>query len=200
VQLEAGPIGDVMAVVRRRLDPWLGKPQWKQGRGRVAFYYRFTTEIEQVEWKRLKVEVNSREHFSVLGLVHGRFEVASPCCTGTAEITTYELDELLGTKLRALYQRKKGRDLFDLWIAAGRLNIDAEKPARCLLRYVENEGLRITRAELEANLEGKLDEAVFRRDIEPLAALSTRRPVSSGGRPSSRGRSDSVSSRGARGA
>jgi predicted nucleotidyltransferase component of viral defense system len=28
---------------------------------------------------------------------------------------TYELDELMATKLRALYQRRKDRDLFDLW-------------------------------------------------------------------------------------
>jgi len=27
------------------------------------------------------------------------------------------LEELLGTKLRALYQRRKGRDLFDLAVA-----------------------------------------------------------------------------------
>lgn len=34
--------------------------------------------------------------------------------SGRSELTTYALEELLGTKLRALYQRKKGRDLFDL--------------------------------------------------------------------------------------
>ena len=28
---------------------------------------------------------------------------------------TYEIDELIATKLRALYQRGKGRNLFDLW-------------------------------------------------------------------------------------
>ena len=35
--------------------------------------------------------------------------------TGSAELTTYHFEELLGTKLRALYQRKKGRDLYDLY-------------------------------------------------------------------------------------
>ena len=33
--------------------------------------------------------------------------------SGRCELTTYALEELLGTKLRALYQRAKGRDLFD---------------------------------------------------------------------------------------
>lgn len=173
VQVEAGPIGDVMDAVHLRLDPWLGKPQWKQGRGRVTFYYRFTTEIEPVQQKRLKVEINSREHFSVLGLVQRPFEVASRWWSGAAEVTTYELDELLGTKLRALYQRKKGRDLFDLWAVARRLTIDTEKLARCFLRYIDNDGLRVTRAELEANLQGKLEDAMFQRDIEPLLATGT---------------------------
>ena len=40
--------------------------------------------------------------------------MASRWFTGAAKVLTYDLDELLGTKLRALYQRKKGRDLFDL--------------------------------------------------------------------------------------
>lgn len=32
--------------------------------------------------------------------------------------------ELLGTKLRALYQRKKGRDLFDLWYALRHADVE----------------------------------------------------------------------------
>ena len=44
---------------------------------------------------------------------------------GSAEVGTYTLDELLGTRLRALHQRKKGRDLFDLWHAleTGRVDV-----------------------------------------------------------------------------
>ena len=38
--------------------------------------------------------------------------------TGSADIITYEMDELMATKLRALYQRRKGRDLFDVWYVA----------------------------------------------------------------------------------
>ena len=42
----------------------------------------------------------------------------SPWFTGATDIITYELDELMATKLRALYQRRKGRDLFDIWYVA----------------------------------------------------------------------------------
>jgi predicted nucleotidyltransferase component of viral defense system len=57
---------------------------------------------------KLKVEINSREHFAVHGLTRQRFEVASRWFSGAADMRTYDLDELLATKLRALYQRKKG--------------------------------------------------------------------------------------------
>jgi predicted nucleotidyltransferase component of viral defense system len=75
----------------------------------------------------VKVEINSREHFAVHGFKRVPFSVSSRWFEGQSEISTYELDELLGTKLRALYQRKKGRDLFDL--AAALEHEDAD-PAR----------------------------------------------------------------------
>lgn len=50
----------------------------------------------------------------VLGPRKARFQIDSPWHSGAADVLTYEPEELLGTKLRALYQRKKGRDLFDL--------------------------------------------------------------------------------------
>ncbi len=65
----------------------------------------------------LKIEINTREHFSVLGFDHQHLEVHNPWWAGQTDVTTFAMDELLGTKLRALYQRKKGRDLFDLWLA-----------------------------------------------------------------------------------
>ena len=63
---------------------------------------------------RLKIEINSREHFNVLEIKQMPFEMKSSCFFGKCLIPTYEIEELLGTKMRALYQRRKGRDLFDL--------------------------------------------------------------------------------------
>ena len=173
VQAEAGAIGPIMDAVHRRLDPWLGRPQWKQNRGRVTFYYRFTTEMEPVQQRRLKIEINTREHFSVLGLVRRPFVIASRWWSGQADVATYAIEELLGTKLRALYQRKKGRDLFDLWAAPRSSAVDPRQVINCFLRYVEHDGLSISRAEFEANLQGKLADPVFRRDVEPLLAVGT---------------------------
>ncbi len=172
VQVNAGPIGPVMDAVRARLDLWLGKPQWKQGQGRVTFVYRFESETKPITPLKLKVETNTREHFSVLAPRRARFQVGSPWHSGAADVLTYEPEELLGTKLRALYQRKKGRDLFDLSEALTRIaGLDAEKVVGCFTRYLENDGGRVTRMEFEANLAAKIDDEVFLSDVPPLLAV-----------------------------
>jgi len=56
------------------LDPWLGKPRWKQSEGRVTLNHRFESEDVPPVGLKLKVEINSREHFTVYGLKERRFE------------------------------------------------------------------------------------------------------------------------------
>ncbi len=107
VQTEAAPIDPILDAMREKLDPWLGKPQRKTSGGNVALSYRFESEIEPVRPLRLKIEMNTREHFTVLGLKGHPFAVANPWFNGAAELRTYELDELLGTKLRALPASKE---------------------------------------------------------------------------------------------
>ena len=174
VQTRPGPIGPVMKALRKRLDPWLGKPQWKQGAGRATFFYRFASETAPVTPLRLKVEINTREHVAVLGLSERAFTVESPWFSGSAQVTTYALEELLGTKLRALYQRKKGRDLFDLAVALREHpEADLARIADCFVRYLAHDGLKVSRAQFEANLAGKLEDPAFLGDLAPL--LSSRR-------------------------
>ena len=102
VQRDAGPIGPLINVIRDALDPWLGNPQWKQGKGCFTLYYRFETTFEPVVRMKFKIEINTREHFSVHGFTERDFEIASPWFSGSARLATYQLSELLGTKLRAL--------------------------------------------------------------------------------------------------
>jgi predicted nucleotidyltransferase component of viral defense system len=171
VQVEAEPIGPVMTALHETLDPWLGQPRWKQSEERMTFLYRFNSEIPPVTPLRLKVEVNTREHFSVFGYIPKPFIVDNPWFSGTAELLTYSIEELLATKLRALYQRKQGRDLFDLAIALQRYpQLDAKKTVACFLHYMEHEGAKVSRAEFEANLSEKLTDPLFTEDISPLLA------------------------------
>lgn len=168
VQRDAGPIGSVIDAMRDTLDPWLGNPKWKQGKGRFTLFYRFETSFAPVTNMRLKIEINTREHFSVLGIAKRTFDVDNPWFQGAADLQVYELDELLGTKMRALYQRKKGRDLFDLWIAMQSGQTNSERVVECFQQYMEHDSATVSRAEFEANLAAKLGSNVFLEDIKPL--------------------------------
>lgn len=170
VQIKPGPIGSVLDAMRARLDPWLGPPRRTFKHGRVVLLYRMQSEGPTPLPIRLKIEINSREHFSVFHLVERTHEVRSRWFSGGAVVRTYELEELLGTKLRALYQRKKSRDLFDLWTANRTAEVDPERIVSCFRHYLENDGLRVSRAEFEQNLAAKLGDSTFARDIEPLLA------------------------------
>jgi predicted nucleotidyltransferase component of viral defense system len=169
VQMKSGPIGPVMDAIQEKLNPWLGIPKRKQSEGRVTLIWR--VESEEGLPLRLKVEINSREHFTVLGYKKLHFTMESRWHTGSASISTYGIEELLGTKLRALYQRKKGRDLFDLWHAAVSVDVSPETIVSCFLRYLEHEGHSVSRAEFEMNLFEKLNDRRFLDDMSPL--LST---------------------------
>lgn len=172
VQIEAGPIGPAMNAMRGRISPWLGKPKWKQGHGRVTFVFRFSSETPPVIALRLKVEINTREHFKVLDLRRQEFAVDNGWYSGKSEVLTYAPEELLATKLRALYQRRKGRDLFDLGVAFDQLpDLDPDKVIDCFRKYMDRDGLSVSRAEFEANLAQKLDDKAFGEDVDSLLAL-----------------------------
>jgi predicted nucleotidyltransferase component of viral defense system len=169
VQVTPEPIGETFDAVRAVLDPWLGVPRRIIKEGRVNLVYRFSSEDQPPRPMRLKLEINnSREHFTELGYVDAPFEVRSRWWSGTATITTFALDEMLGTKLRALYQRSKGRDIFDLWYALTQNAAAPERVVACFGRYMREGGHRVSRATFEANLRQKLSDPSFRADITPL--------------------------------
>ena len=168
VQKVAGPIGPILDACRAKLDSWLGKPTRSRAVGNVSLVYRFESEIPPVRPLRLKIEINTREHFSVLGSAHRRVAVDNPWYSGEADVHTFEIDELLATKLRALYQRRKGRDLFDLWLAVTREILQPERVVSCFLKYMKREGHSVSRAQFEENLHHKQSDRVFLDDVTPL--------------------------------
>lgn len=168
VRTRAEPAGPVMEALREIFDPWLGKPQWKQSEGRVTFAYRFDSEDTPPIRLRLKVEINSREHFAVYGLKQVPFAVSSRWFEGKCQICSYELDELLGTKLRALYQRRAGRDLFDLATALANPAVNPDHIVGAFSEYMSRDGHKVTRAQFEKNLARKLHDPEFAADIGPL--------------------------------
>lgn len=170
VQTRAEPAGPMMKALREVLAPWLGTPKWKQTEGRITFLYRYASEGLPPVPMKLKVEMNTREHFAVYGLQRAPFKVESRWFEGACEIQTYELDELLGTKLRALYQRKYTRDLFDLETALIRLPVDPQRIVAAFLEYMTHDGHQMTRAQYEQNLALKIRDPAFLADLSPLLA------------------------------
>lgn len=169
VQTQPGPIGPILDAVQRNLGPWLGKAKRDLSRINGTLTYRFESEIPPITSLRVKIEINTREHFHVLDLVEVPFSVTNPWFSGQARIITYQVEELLGTKLRALYQRKKGRDLFDLNFALSKLpDIDPRLIVECFQAYLKAEGHSIDRLSFEHNLSEKMTSDAFKADLGPL--------------------------------
>jgi predicted nucleotidyltransferase component of viral defense system len=171
VQVHAGPIGPVMHAIQEKLNSWLGTPKRSRSEGRVTLIYRLVSE-EEVPLK-LKIEINTREHFTVEGYQKQPFAVGSRWFNGNCEITTYTLEELLATKLRALYQRRKGRDLFDLWLGLTEAKADAERIVHIFKHYMENEGQTVDGMNYEKNLQEKMIHRGFLTDLNPLLPADT---------------------------
>lgn len=165
VQIKAEAFGPVMDKIRECLS-FLGVPSRKQKEHNNTMIYRLESEGGQK--MKLKIEVNTREHFSVYGYQQLPFEVNSSWFKGNSVLTTFSLDELLSTKLRALYQRKKGRDLFDLWYALTQLQCNPEIIVEGWRKYMQEEGNTVTQKDFNANLEVKLQSDQFVNDMSFL--------------------------------
>jgi predicted nucleotidyltransferase component of viral defense system len=166
VQISAGPINPVLIRIREKLK-FLGlKRSVKQNENNNSIVYRFDSEIPPVISLRLKIEINCREHFNVLGVKEVLFHVENSWFTGTCTIISYELEELLGSKLRALYQRRKGRDLFDLYWAISNNNLDFEKLIHCYHEYMEFVVKQLpTKKMFLLNMDQKIIDPEFTGDI-----------------------------------
>lgn len=173
VQINDEPIGITLSHIRSALDPWLGPAKWSQKERSVKLVYRFDSEEIPTIRMKLKIEINSVEPFSIYGFLNKNYEVSSPWFSGDAEICTYCLDELMSTKFRALFQRSKGRDLFDLWLGIRHFNVDCEKVVEGFKKYNAHHSTVIHRSHFETNLSEKMTNPNFLTDIQPLLAEGT---------------------------
>jgi predicted nucleotidyltransferase component of viral defense system len=115
---------------------------------------------------RIKIETNTREIEPRFGHVHMPHEVNSEWWVGKADLQTFELDELMGTKLRALYQRSKGRELFDLWHALANMELDDARVIDAHYHYIGSNSF--TLPQLVQNLKPKLEDPEFKADLDDL--------------------------------
>lgn len=169
VQISAEPIGSTINKIRKLLS-FLGKPKIKQKDRNTTMIFNFESEIQPVQILKLKVEINCREHFSVFDLKKKAFKVNSLWFNGQCKITSYEFEELLGTKLRALYQRKKGRDLYDLFKALKSTDsLSKEKIIQAFKDYMKHEISGVpSKLSYHKNLEDKMKDLEFLGDTTAL--------------------------------
>ena len=168
VQTAAGPIKPIVLGLQKLIDPWLGQSTTRTRANGFRIYYQFRSESDPDMIKKIKIEINTREHFTVFGIKKMDFSVDSRWYKNTSQINTYSIDELAGSKLRALYQRKKGRDLFDIYRLSKENMINPLKTMEALQTYLQKQGLQVKREQYLNNLKLKLSEPVFRNDVEAL--------------------------------
>ncbi len=169
VRIKAGPGKPLIAAIQEELTPWLGKPRVNLKSASITLIFRFLSEATPPIQLRLKVEANTREHKALLKSVEIPFEMKSRWFSGSASIQTFDIEEILATKLRALYQRRKGRDLLDLYYALDEFpNLSIRRLISTFQHYMKNEGKSISRAEFEENLFNKISDKPFLDDTETL--------------------------------
>ncbi len=169
VQISAEPIKPIFVEIRNRLKFLGTKRVIKQHTHNNTILYRFESETPPVINLRLKIEINTREHFNVLELQEFPFRVESSWFSGSATINTYKLEELLGTKLRALYQRRKGRDLFDLFWALKQNNVNLNQVLECYQKYMNFVVDKVpTQKQFLVNMEEKMQDNEFLSDMRDI--------------------------------
>ena len=144
--------------------------------------FRVTTKISKypkVYWKytaisgipsKIKIEINTFERSPVFGYFHIEHVVDSAYYAGSANVQTFRCEELVATKIRALYQRSKGRDLYDIWLALSQLGVSPEKVLSAFPAYRPEQ---MTMKNCINNLHEKLEDNQFTADITSLIRRDT---------------------------
>ena len=172
VQTQAEPIGQTAHAIGDALA-WLGGCSSERAAHSMHFVFRFTPEAEGGSQLKLKVEINTREHTPFCGLKEYAFAMDNSWHQAKAQILSFEPDELFGTKLRALLQRNKNRDLFDLNQGLHQLGLDCDRVIACLQHYLALEGHSISRANAEERMLKKLNQSLV-EDVAPLLPVGVR--------------------------
>ncbi len=163
VRRTAGGVGDVLDALREGADAvGFDRVQTTIGRHPKA---RFDSTFVGGGRMRIKVELNTFERSPARPIVTRELAIDSPWFEGQAAVPTFAIEELIATKIRALFQRKKGRDLFDVWLAVEEAGVPPVEIAASFDPY-RPEGWTADRA--LANLEAKLDDRNFTTDLAPL--------------------------------
>lgn len=116
----------------------------------------------------VKFEVNCNDAPPLFELVRIPMELDTRWWSGAADVLTFDASELLGSKFRALAQRRKGRDLSDLWLARRELPITDTSLATAADHYLNHD--QIAPSQLRARLAEHERDPEFTSDLDVLTA------------------------------
>jgi len=132
--------------------------------------YSVPSVIEAGRRLDIVVEVNVTERTPHLRIVQIPFAFSFRDELVRTHLNGYDIHEMLGTKMRALFQRKRGRDLFDLYWALTLANPPVHPAAiiESFQYYLRQEGSGAGRAEFVGILDSHLADRGFCSDMKPL--------------------------------
>lgn len=161
-RLETGAGGKIIDGVRDSLDAMLGKPFKVNSTERsIKIIYKYNS--VDGNSRRLKVEMNVRETLPEKELQVIPYRVESNYFQGSTKILAFNTEEMIGTKIRALYQRSKGRDLFDLF-EVGKTKVDWDN----IVSSFKKLNIGANQKDFISNLEAKMKDQDFLTDMNPL--------------------------------
>jgi predicted nucleotidyltransferase component of viral defense system len=164
VRTSAGGIGDIMKTLTE-----LGKQSGFTVKTKMGLFPKvyWNYQAQTGRNMRIKIEINTYERSPALPLIEVSHIVRTNWFSGEAMIKMFQNEEMVATKLRALYQRSQGRDLFDLWLLTNEIGIDAGLACQAFSTY-RPDGYTAKKA-IE-NLEKKIHDAKFLNDINNMVS------------------------------
>jgi predicted nucleotidyltransferase component of viral defense system len=179
------PEGHIRKALMRVLRPVLGKEKsstWATLRLAVRnaakpsrilrCIYKVPSVSEPQRELTVEVETNVSERFPKYPLQRLPFDLDFRDQRLQSTLVSYNINEMLGTKMRALFQRQKGRDLFDLYWALTTesvLPVKVEDIVSAFQHYMREEDTKVPRAEFVAHLRSCMEDRTgFCTDMTPL--------------------------------
>lgn len=170
VRVNPGKIGPILYHIRQSIEPWTDK------KPKVTFKHFLAKLVFKIESKeaefgqiQIKIEINTRERMSFEPPIALPFAMENSWYSGEAMIPTYSREEMLATKLRALLQRNKGRDLYDLDHSLKVFeNLDIQSVIELFGKYLDAAEQSISRAEAQLRMFQKYSSSPLLTDIHPL--------------------------------
>ena len=165
VRTSAGGIGDIMKELTELGKQSGFKVKTKMGQY-PKVYWHCTAQTRRS--LRIKIEINTYERSPALPLIKVSHSIYTDWFSGEATVKLFQNEEMAATKLRALYQRSKGRDLFDLWLLTNVIGTDARLTCQAFDTY-RPDGYTAKKA-IE-NLQKKILDAKFQTDISNMVSV-----------------------------